>query len=235
MKKGLFITGTDTGVGKTVIAAAVIRALHAYGINACGMKPIETGCHRDGDMLYPSDGMFLKTVAHMDETVNYVTPYCFEAPVAPYVASEMEQKEIDINVIVDGMNILLQRYPAVVVEGVGGLLAPIRKDYFVLDLIKEMGLPAVVVARPSLGTINHTLLTVGYALKEGIRVSGIIMNFSRPPDSTPAENTNQLMIKQLSPVPFIGTFPYLDGIGDDTLERAALRHLNTELLRAQFD
>ena len=133
------------------------------------------------------------------------------------------------------MNSLLERYPAVVVEGVGGLLAPIRKDYFVLDLIKELDLPVVVVARPSLGTINHTLLTVGYALKEGISVSGIVMNFSRPPDSSPAENTNQLMIKQLSPVPFIGTFPYLDSMEDDTLERAALRHLNIELLRAQLD
>lgn len=235
MKKGLFITGTDTGVGKTVIAAAVIRALHAHGINACGMKPIETGCNRDGDMLYPSDGMFLKSAAGMEEGINNITPYCFETPAAPYIASEMEGREIDINVIADKMNSLLERYPAVVVEGVGGLLAPLKKDYFVLDLIKELGLPVVVVARPSLGTINHTLLTVGYALKEGISVSGIVMNFSRPPDSSPAENTNQLMIRQLSPVPFIGTFPYLDSMEDDTLERAALRHLNIELLRAQLD
>ncbi|HXX54317.1 MAG TPA: dethiobiotin synthase [Thermodesulfovibrionales bacterium] len=231
MKHGIFIVGTDTGVGKTVVAAAIIKALHAQGIHACGMKPIETGCCRVGNTLYPSDGMFLKRAARMDEHIGFVTPYCFEHPVAPSLASEMEGRSIHIPLIAEKFQSLLERYPAVVMEGVGGILVPIKKDYFVVDLIRELDLPLVVVAKPSLGTINHTLLTVNYALGKGIGVLGVIINFSRLPESTVAENTNPLLLKQLCPVPVIGIFPHLNNVEDETLERNALKHLNVRALR----
>jgi len=231
MNRGLFIAGTDTGVGKTVVAAAIIKALHAQRIHACGMKPIETGCSRFGNTLYPSDGMFLKKVARMDEHIGFVTPYCFENPVAPSLASEMEGRAIHTSLIKEKFLALLERYPAVIVEGIGGILVPIKKDYFVADLIRELDLPLVIVARPSLGTINHTLLTINYAQGKGITVSGVIINFSRPPESTIAENTNPLLLEQLCPVPVIGIFPHLNSLEDEFLERNALKHLHIKVLR----
>ncbi len=232
MRKGFFITGTDTGVGKTVIAAAIIKALQAAGINVCGMKPVETGCSRVGNSLYPSDGMFLKKVARMEEGIQSVTPYSFENPVAPSLASETEGKAVSLPVIMKKFDALVKKYPAVIVEGVGGLLVPIRRDYFVLDLAKEMGLPLIVVSRPSLGTINHTLLTVKYAMKERMEVAGVIINFSRPAEGTTAENTNPLVLQQICPAPVIGVFPHLKGLEDELLERTAMKYLNiAELLK----
>lgn len=234
MSRGFFITGTDTGVGKTVIAAAIIKVIHAQGISVCGMKPVETGCSRIGDTLYPSDGMFLKKAAGMEETINHITPYCFETPVAPSLASEMEGRPVSIDGILEKFHGLLQRYRAAVVEGVGGILVPIKKDYFVIDLARELKLPLIVVIRPSLGTLNHTLLTVNYALREGLAVSGIVINFTRPSDATVAENTNPLILRQLSPVPVIGVFPYLGNLENHTIERAALKYLNSEIISDQL-
>ena len=234
MSRGFFITGTDTGVGKTVIAAAVIKALHARGIHACGMKPIETGCQTIGENLFPSDGMFLKKVARMDENIHHITPYCFASPVAPSVASEAEKREITTAVIMDAFAGLSAKYGTVVVEGIGGILVPIKRDFFVIDLVRELALPLIVVSKPSLGTINHTLLTVNYALKMGITVSGVIMNFARPHGGTIAEETNPHVIQQLCPVPLVGIFPYLATLEDEVIERNALKHLDIELLHHQL-
>ncbi len=230
MKKGLFITGTDTGVGKTIISSAIISALRSRGIKTGAMKPIETGCITIGKSLNPSDGIFLKNIAQMDEPVSQITPVCFELPLAPLVASEIEGKEIDLQKIKDNFLKLTERYEICIIEGIGGLLVPIKKDYFVLDLIKELGLPLVVVARPSLGTINHTLLTVNYALKEGLKIAGIVINFCRTPDGSIAESTNPGTIQQLTDIPVIGVFPYLESLDKENLERAAVKHLDLELL-----
>lgn len=230
MNPGFFITGTDTGVGKTVIAGALIKALRTRGLNVGAMKPVETGCSRVGDVLYPSDGMFLKKIARMDETINHITPCCLETPVAPLVASEMEGVGIDVEVIKEEYSRLARSYGTMIVEGIGGLLVPIKRDYFVIDLIRELRLPVVVVANPSLGTINHTLLTVNYALNEGVRVSGLIINFSKPSDGSIAVQTNPGVLSKLSPVPLIGTFPYLSSLSDEVLERKSLKHLDIEVL-----
>ena len=230
MSNGFFITGSDTGVGKTVVAGALIRVMHVRGIRSCGMKPIETGCSRVEGVLVPSDGMFLKRVARMDEAINHVTPYCFETPVAPLVASEIEGREIDVGMIKSEFGLLLDKYRTAVVEGIGGIFVPIKRDYFVIDLIRELGLPLIVVSSPSLGTINHTLLTVNHALREGIRVAGIILNFCRPPENTIAEQTNPAVLRKISPVPIIGTFPHIENLDDETLEKASLEYLNVETL-----
>lgn len=190
MPKGFFVTGTDTGVGKTIITAALIKTAHLLGFKTCGMKPIETGCIREGDMLVPSDGMFIKTVAHMEESVKHVSPYCFESPLAPLPASEIEGVSVDLEKIQNAYMSLLKKYDVVIVEGIGGLLVPINKNFFVLDLAREFGLPVIVVSKPGLGTINHTMLTVNYAIKEGLVVAGIIINYSQPSEGMLAENTN---------------------------------------------
>jgi dethiobiotin synthetase len=231
MAKGFFVTGTDTGVGKTIITAALIKASGLLGFRTCGMKPIETGCLREGDMLTPSDGMFIKTIAHMEESVNHISPCCFENPLAPLPASEIEGTPVDFEKIGKEYTALSQKYDVVVVEGIGGLLVPFRKDYFVLDLARDFGLPLIVVSRPGLGSINHTMLSVNYAIKEGLTVAGIIINYSRPPEGTSAENTNPDVIKEISPVPIIGIFPYLKDLEETTIERAVVKSLNLEILR----
>ncbi len=231
MAKGFFVTGTDTGVGKTVIAAALIKAIGLCGIRAGGMKPIETGCTKEGKSLLPADGMFLKGIARMDEPVSHITPCCFEHPLAPMVSAEIEGTTVNLNKIKKAFNELTKAYKSIVVEGVGGLFVPVNKNYFILDLAKEFGLPLIVVSRPDLGTINHTLLTVNYALREGLNVAGIIINYTYPSKGSLAEETNPQVIKQLSPVPLIGIFPYLNAMSDEAFEKAVLKNLNMDIIK----
>jgi dethiobiotin synthetase len=243
MTRGFFITGTDTGVGKTVIAAALILVIKHMGFRVCGMKPIETGCLKSKfkiqnskfkikeKVLIPADGMFLKETADVDDSIDVITPIRFEKPLAPFSASEIEGIPVDIEKIKKAFESLLKKYDMVVVEGIGGLLVPINRNYFVYDLIKQFALPIIIVSRPNLGTINHTLLTVNYAIKEGFNVAGIIINFSQSPEKTLAEETNPKIIRQISPVPLIGIFPYLEDLEKSTMKQAAVKTLNLEIIR----
>jgi dethiobiotin synthetase len=231
MPKGFFITGTDTGVGKTIITVALIKAVSLLGKRAGGMKPIETGCLKEGDIFVPSDGMFIKTMAHMEENIKHISPCCFQNPLAPLPASEREGVHVDLENIRRSYANLAKQYYAVIVEGIGGLLVPIKEDYFVLNLAKEFGLPLIIVASPGLGTINHTLLTVNYALKEGLPVAGIILNYNRPPEYSLAEETNPEVISKISPVPIIGIFPYLQDFESSTFEKAVAKHLSLDVIK----
>lgn len=231
MFKGFFITATDTGAGKTVMAGAVIKVIESFGVKVCAMKPIESGCGKEGDILIPYDGTFLKQAAHMDEPIKQVTPFCFESPLSPLAASEIEGKKVSIEAIKKTYYRLYKSYEAIVVEGIGGLMVPIKRDYFLVDLAREFSLPLLIVTKPGLGTINHTMLTVQYALKAGLEVAGLIINYSRPPENSLAEKTNPHILKEICPVPVIGIFPYLKDMGEDVLEKTALRNLDLEVLK----
>ncbi len=252
MAKGFFITGTDTGVGKTIISAALIKTVHMLGLKACGMKPIETGCTKkkfkvnsshlgespeatklkvqDRD-LTPHDGTFLKKISGTNASLDLITPIRFESPLAPLPASEREGRAVDLRRIKKAYQKLSLEYDAMIVEGIGGLLVPIRKNYFVLDLASDLGLPVVVVARPGLGTINHTMLTVNYALKAGLTIAGIIINYVRPPEGTPSEGTNPGIIRQISAVPLLGVFPFLNDFKSATIGKAATDSLDREIIK----
>jgi len=243
MAKGFFVTGTDTGVGKTIITGALIKAAHILGFKACGMKPIETGCKRaenrrqqtenggGNNSLIPSDGTFLREITGTDESIDLITPIRFENPLAPLPASEIEDKPIDLDKIKTAYKELSNRYDVIIVEGIGGLLVPIKKGHFVIDLAKDFGFPIIVVSKPGLGTINHTMLTVNYAINKGLDVAGIIINYARTPEKTLAENTNPEIIRRLSPVPVIGIFPYLKDLESRTIERGVVKSLNLEIIR----
>ncbi|MBZ0155251.1 MAG: dethiobiotin synthase [Alphaproteobacteria bacterium] len=232
--KGVFVTGTDTGVGKTMVSAALICGVKRGGRRVGAMKPVETGCPARGGMLLPADGAFLREMAGTDDPLELIAPSRFALPLAPMVAAEQEGTSVDLDAVMSAYRILREKYDFLVVEGAGGLLVPLRDDaasrrpspYFVCDLIKEMGLPAVVVARPSLGTINHTLLTVGHALGKGIPVLGIIINHSAPPGDTIAERTNPDVLRRLSPVPVLGIFPHTASRSPETITEAAARFLD---------
>ena len=231
MAKGFFITGTDTGVGKTVIAGAVIRVLHSLGIRTCAMKPVESGCGREGTILIPHDGTFLKQTARMEDPIRHIVPYCFENPLSPFSAAETEGREISIHEIKKAYYRLYNSYEAIVVEGIGGIMVPIKKDYYVVDLAKEFSLPLLVVIKPGLGTINHTMLTVHYALEQGLEVAGLIINYSSPPANSLAEETNPNVLREICPVPILGTFPHLEGKDEDVLEKTALKNFDIEALK----
>ena len=216
INKGIFITGTDTGIGKTIVSAVLIRSLIKKGLNVGSMKPMETGCRwtEDRKDLIPSDGMFLKEVAEMDDPIDIVTPIRFELPLAPLVASDIEKRGIDLSKVFEAYNILSNKYDFMIVEGVGGLMVPIKRlsnkrIYYVSDLIRDLKLPAIVVARPSLGTINHTILTINQAFRDGIDVKAVVINYNNPYENTIAEKTNPEVLKELIPVPIIGIIPYM--------------------------
>jgi dethiobiotin synthetase len=241
--RGFFITGTDTGVGKTIITAALIKAAKFLGFSACGMKPIETGCLKSKfknkssklkvkeEVLIPSDGMFLREIAGVNDSIDLVTPIRFKNPLAPLPASEIEGVPVEIDKIKKAYSKLSKKYDAVFIEGIGGLLAPIKKDYTVLDLARDFGLPIIVVARPDLGTINHTMLTVNYAIREGLTVSGIIINHSQPTENSIAEKTNPYVIRQISTVSVLGIFPHLKELDAGTIEEAAKKNLDIERIK----
>ncbi|MFH1407403.1 MAG: dethiobiotin synthase [Candidatus Omnitrophota bacterium] len=190
--KGLFITGTDTGVGKTTTAALIARMLKASGINVGVMKPLQCA---------GNDAKTLMKAAGIKDDISLVCPYYFKAPVAPGAAAVLEKKKISKHKIMRAYKKLSGRHSFMIVEGAGGLLVPLAKNYLLVDLIKDMGLPLLIVARPNLGTINHTLLTVECAKKRNIKIFGIVINYSKNFKMHPAEKNTPRIIKELSGLP----------------------------------
>jgi dethiobiotin synthetase len=218
-------------VGKTVVAAALIMALKKEGLKVCGMKPVESGCKRKGGALIPADGNFLKEASEVEEPIESITPVRFVEPLAPWVAAARRRTRVDLKKIWLKFRKLSGRYDAVVVEGIGGLMVPIKEDYFVSDLAADIGLPVIVVASAFLGTINHTLLTVEHALGKGLNVAGVILNHPVKPERTVAEKTNPDAIEKLAPVPLIGVMPYLKELNALNIESATSKNLEMEILR----
>ncbi|QXM06588.1 dethiobiotin synthase [Crassaminicella indica] len=176
MSKGIFIVGTDTDVGKTVVTAGLIHLLRSKGYNACYFKPVLSGAVLKNNELIPGDTHFVKTIGNIPESLENMTPYKFHTPVSPHLASEIENIQIKIALIKEKFLQLKEKYAYIVVEGAGGLVVPIFKNYMLYDLIKELNLPILIVAHAGLGTINHTMLTVNFAEDMGIEVKGILLN-----------------------------------------------------------
>ncbi|RMG67253.1 MAG: dethiobiotin synthase [Nitrospirae bacterium] len=230
MNRGIFITGTDTGVGKTVFSALLLRALLLNDYSACPFKPIETGCRRDGEILLPEDGEFLKEMTAKAEPIKNITPYCFEHPVAPMVAAELEGKEIEIERIKKTYKELSLKYDLIVTEGAGGLMVPIREDYYYLDLALELRLPVVVVALNRLGVINHTLLTLEVLDKYGLKVLGVVLNNLSKDPLDQSRDSNLHTLKRLIDVDIFINIPGLKQISREELDRVALQTINVEQL-----
>lgn len=192
MYKGIFITGTDTGIGKTYVACALARALRKKGISVGVMKPVCTGDKRDVEKLIYAAGI--------KENVESVNPVFFKHPLAPLVAARLEQKSVNSERILSAYHRLLDKYEFLIVEGAGGVEVPLKKNYFVRDMIKDFSLPALIVSRPNLGTINHTLLTVKSLKDEKIKIAGIVINHITAAKGL-AEKTNPKIITELTGLP----------------------------------
>jgi dethiobiotin synthetase len=200
--KSIFITGTDTGVGKTVITAALAWTILSAGKKTAVMKPVQTGTGEPG----LADIEFVEKVVGAHYNPEEVCPYSFREPVSPLTASMVSGKKIDIEKIKNAYLRLESKYDFVIVEGAGGLLVPIREDYLMSDLASELGLSILIVARPGLGTLNHTTLTVESAKSRGLDVLGVVINrFPSRPGW--AERTNPAQIVRMTGVPIAGVFP----------------------------
>src|SRR5918912_264053 len=172
--RGLFITGTDTGVGKTVLAASICAALAARGERVAAFKPVVTGTDEEPDE-WPRDNELLARVATVRQEPSDVAPLSFGPPVSPHLAAEMAGDSIEPHELAAAARGAAEQADALVCEGVGGLLVPLTPGYLVRDLAVELDLPLVIAARPGLGTINHTLLTIEAARAVGLDVAGGVM------------------------------------------------------------
>jgi len=202
---GLFITGTDTNVGKTYIGILIARALKAAGRRVGVYKPASSGCRREGDRLISDDALLLWRAAGEPGEFDRVCPQCFIAPLAPHLAARAEGKQLDRKLLRDGLDYWLACSDIVLVEGAGGLLSPLGDSDYVANLARDFGFPLLVVARNALGTINHTLLTLHAAqtLLGGLKVAGIIFNNPTPPGNDPSTTSNRLELASHSTVPVL--------------------------------
>ena len=202
-----FLTGTDTGVGKTFVGALLIRALRRAGFDTVGMKPICCGERSDAEAL--------REAADGELSLDDVNPVWFRFPAAPYTASIVENRVPDLDQIRDRYARIRTGRRSMIVEGVGGWLVPITRDYFVGDLAAEMGLPVVVVAANKLGMLNHTLLTVQAIKARGMTCAGVIVN-NLSEESDAATTTNRSVLEDLLEVPIL----YEVGMGQAVLTLA---------------
>jgi len=217
MPRTLFITGTDTHVGKTVVGGALAAFLRSKGVKVGVMKPLESGCISGirakgrGKSLTKSDSLYLKEMADTTDDLDLINTYAFEAPLAPGVAAELEGLEINLNRILENFEKLSLIHEFLIIEGAGGAMAPIAWEKNGADLIRMMGAPALVVARAGLGTINHTLLTLSYLETQKIPVAGMVLNhLDREED--PSVKFNAKTLAQWTDAPLWGEFPFLKNL-----------------------
>jgi len=207
---GIFIIGTDTEVGKTVVAAGLAGTLKLEGVNVGVMKPVATGGVRRRGVLVSPDALFMSAAADIPVEPELVNPYCYEVPAAPLVAARGHEP-VDLRVIKERFDALCARHEIVVVEGVGGLMVPLGENLMVPDLIRALDLPVLLVARAGLGTINHSVLTIRCARAEGLDVIGFVMN--RPGSAGLVERTNPAIVSKYGDTPCFGVVG--DGVGID--------------------
>jgi dethiobiotin synthetase len=207
MKRGFFITGTDTGVGKTVVAAALAIVLRESGRDVGVMKPVASGCVRRREGLVSEDAEFLAKAAEAPETLEEISPIRFEAPLAPTVAAARAGVETDLEPMWEAWRRLRDAHEILLVEGIGGILCPVTPAMSVADLAKEFRLPLLVVARSTLGTINHTALTIEAARARGLAVAGVVINRYNHESPDLAEMTSPDEIWRVTGVRVLGLVP----------------------------
>lgn len=216
----LLITGTDTGVGKTLVSASLLLWARSLGLRVGGMKPIESGCTRRADgSLHPGDGALLREAAGAVDPLDVVCPYRLEAPLAPGIAARREGVDFDLSTIEERIRSLAERHgDGLIVEGAGGLLVPLTPDFATLrELAPRLGASALVVARPTLGTINHSALTVEALRAAEIPCKGVVLNRVRPGEEEAARD-NAAAIEAHCGVPVLAAFPE---VGGGEMERAS--------------
>ena len=230
MSAGYFITGTDTGVGKTVVTGALAAVLRSGSADVGVMKPVAPGCVRRREGLVSLDAEFLAKVADAPEPLEQIAPIRLAEALAPTVAAARAGRALDLHAMWTAWERLRRAHAVMLVEGIGGALCPVTPRQRVADLARRFNLPVLVVARPGLGTINHTAMTVEVLRKRRLEVAGIIINRYNRDTEDVAELTNPDEIQRVTGAPVLGLVPEDAGtdfqagiVGNDIL--AAVRQM----------
>ncbi|MCK9531674.1 MAG: dethiobiotin synthase [Gammaproteobacteria bacterium] len=206
---GWFVTGTDTGIGKTFVSVALMHALRARGLSVLGMKPVASGCRATAAGLRNDDALMLQEAGSSPLGYAEVNPYAFEPPIAPHIAAHQAGVSVDVAVIADGVDALGTRADCVVVEGVGGWRVPLSERADVAALAAALGLPVILVVGLRLGCLNHALLTAESIERSGLGFAGWVVNLVDPHMASVAENVQDLMLRL--PAPLLGVMPHMHG------------------------
>lgn len=228
--RGLFVTGTDTGVGKTFVGCTLARGLRAAGVDVGVMKPAETGVPPEG----PQDALALRAAAGVDDPIELVCPQRFALPASPEVAARAEGRRVSLDAIATAFERLAARHAFMLVEGAGGLLVPLDADFDMADLATRLGLPLLVVARARLGTINHTLLTLAAAGARGLDVAGVVISHADGP-LTAADAQNLASLRARLGSRLVGELGPADERGTVSADTAGLSPLIDTLKRRIAD
>ena len=223
--KGLFITGTDTGVGKTMVTGAIARSLAERGLDVEVFKPIASGCWRRREGLVSSDAEFLAHWANSKFSLEEINPIRYRQRLAPITAAKVSGEEIDWETVRLSYHNLLAGSEILLVEGIGGVMVPLERDYLVLDMMADMGLGVLVVAENKLGVLNHAILTINACKARGLEVLGVVFNRYGVIDGDMAQESNESILEEVCEVGVVTVIPYdedscvEDGrMGDDVFE-----------------
>ena len=205
--RGYFITGTDTGVGKTLVACAMLHAFARAGLRVVGMKPVAAGATRSAEGLINDDVAELRTASTVGCELAQVNPYCFEPAIAPHIAAAQAGVTIDLKQIVRAYALLAARADRVIVEGVGGFCVPLNRDEDGADLAQVLGLPVILVVGLRLGCLNHAALTAHAVSARGLRLAGWIANRIDP--AMPAAHENIAALAERLAAPLLGVVEFM--------------------------
>ncbi|MCF8033531.1 MAG: dethiobiotin synthase [Desulfarculaceae bacterium] len=232
--RGVMVIGTDTEVGKTMISAALVLGLKAAGVKVGYLKPLASDCAPTPDGPLSPDVALVHRLAGLPEPAVSLNPVCLAAPLSPLAAARAEGVELDLAAPLASCRAFLAAHDYSVIEGVGGLLVPIAPGMTFLELAEALGLPVVVAARPLLGTINHTLLTIEALRRREVPVVGFAFSAGAPlPEDDPSVAGNHALIAEFSGAPYLGTLPHLglaEAITAEALTQAATQNLDLSLL-----
>ena len=227
MLKSFFITGTDTDVGKTYVTAGLAVTLRKMGIDVGVMKPFAAGTAQKKGFK-SEDVEILSTSAQVNDPENLLNPQFFPIPASPYTAWKNLKIKPNVSATLKNFKKISKLHEMMLVEGMGGIMTPILKEYYISNLIKDMKIPAIVVARSKVGTINHTVMTVRMCEKYKIPIKGIIINDFDSDGYKIKELTRDL--KNLLGVPVLGSIPFIDDLSDSFLHTVFKRNIDLKLL-----
>jgi len=207
-RPGVLVTGTDTHVGKTVVACALAHRLRTLdGLTVGVMKPAASGCRRDREGLVSEDAEALAHFSNCLAPLKVIHPVRFRAPLAPAVAAEQENVPFDWQAIGRSWREIDAMSDVMVIEGVGGAMVPLDGEWLLVDLAVAMGYPVVVVARADLGTLNHTAMTVDLLRRHGLRIAGVVINGYDPESPDPSVQSNPRWIRRMTGCEILATVP----------------------------
>jgi len=207
LMKSYFITATDTGVGKTTVTSALAACMQKLGINVGVMKPVATGIAQKTGFK-SSDVSILYRAVKVNDSEDDINPIFMPSPISPYDASKVLDLKFDKKIIFEKFTKLQSRHDMMLVEGIGGILTPLSRDYFVADLIKEMSLETIIVTRATLGTLNHTMMTVNTCHDRKIPITGIIVN-NYDENAGLAEKNAPITLHEITGIPILGVLPFV--------------------------